>query len=218
MKLVGSLLGAPGAKRHAALFEDSYRSGVIEINLGAPGVNSRKLKDIGHHGSDSLSGVAASLPRSDDAVTNFHLSVLGWSEEAKTTHHCVGADFDDKTVPVSPAVAFGQADAAHQSRDYLITGGGKVLGPVDLALRVENGRNVVGRDWLQYEPFSDQVHLAILSGARRTTGQEWLTDQAGRSRSRRIRVGDLSPWLPQRFPSGTRSGWWPQLTGPQRAP
>jgi hypothetical protein len=97
------------------------------------------------------------------------------------------ADFDDKTLPGSPVVAFGQARAAQQSRDYLITRARKVRSQVDLALRVENGRNVVGRDWLSVRAVQrpdPSGHLARSqedhrSSRRSTDTQAWLQVESG---------------------------------------
>ena len=97
------------------------------------------------------------------------------------------ADFDDKTVHGSSVVAFGQARAAQQSRDYLITRARKVLSPVDLALRVENGRNVVGPDWLSIRAVQrpgPSGHLVRSqedhrSSRRSTDTQAWLRAESG---------------------------------------
>lgn len=99
------------------------------------------------------------------------------------------ADFDGKTVPGSPVVAFGQARAAQQWRDALITYGRNALSPADLALRVENGRNVVGRDWLSVRAVQrpgPSGHLARSqedhrSSHRLTDTQAWLRVEPGHS-------------------------------------
>jgi hypothetical protein len=155
----------------------------------SPGQSGRATLRPDRRAQDHPDLVQARRSANDWPTSAPHRAAASTNDRGTASDHLTrtNADFDDKMVPGSPVVAFGQTRAAQQSRDYLITRARKVLSPVDLALRVVNGRNVVGRDWLSVRAVQrpgPSGHLVRSqedhrSSHRSTDTQAWLRVESG---------------------------------------